>query len=122
MKEDMTDHLGILALGHLWNHPIMQLNNLLSGETPDGAEPDPALRSALLKLSAPEKQALKKAITNIFASDLIDFCAALDETARNVGLRELGKECESFSNHLPPWNDDLSYFDEDGEPKKESDQ
>ena len=115
--KDLTDHLGILALGHLWNHPVQRLNDLLEGRLPDSGEPE--LSAALSKLSTDEKRALKRAIAAIFAEDLTSFCDALDETARHEGFGGLRMDSRGFTQHLPPWEDRLSYFDREGEPKPE---
>jgi|GEM_PF-5161578 len=119
--KDLTDHLGILALGHLWNHPVQRLNDLLEGRVSDGAGAgtESELSSALNKLNAGEKRALKRAITAIFAEDLAGFCGALDETARHEGFGGVRMDSRGFTQHLPPWEDRLSYFDREGEPKPE---
>lgn len=118
--KDLTDHLGILALGHLWNHPIQRLNDLLDGHVSNVSNgPEPELSSALSKLSVDEKRALKRAIAAIFAEDLAGFCGALDETARHQGFGGMRMDSRGFTQHLPPWDDRLSYFDREGEPKPE---
>jgi hypothetical protein len=115
--KDSTEHLGVLALGYLWNHPLQQLNDLFVAKHPDSLAPE--LTSALRKLTVEEKRALKRAITSIFAKDMTDFCTALDETARHGEVLEIKGSENRFSSHLPPWNDRLSYFDSEGDPKPE---
>ena len=118
MMKDATEHLGVLALGYLWNHPLQQLNDLLGARSPDNT--DPVLMSALRKLTVEERRALKRALTAIFAQDMSDFCTALDETAQNHDGIEIKRGGARFRSHLPPWNDRMSYFDQEGDPKRKT--
>jgi hypothetical protein len=115
--KDSAEHLGILTLGYLWNHPLQQLNDLLGVRKPD--EMDPVLLSALRKLTVEERRALKRAVAGIFAQDMADFCTALDESAESLDGFEIKRGSTHLADHLPPWNDRLSYFDEEGDPKPE---
>jgi hypothetical protein len=115
--KDSNEHLGVLALGYLWNHPLQQLNDLLGARQPDNI--DPVLMAALRKLTVEERRALKRALTAIFAQDMTDFCTALDETAQNHDGIEIKRGDTSFRSHLPPWKDRMSYFDREGNPKPE---
>ncbi len=115
--KDTTEHLGVLALGYLWNHPLQQLNDLLGAKHPDHLEPE--VLSALRKLTPEEKRALKRAVAGIFAQDMSDFCMALDETVRHGDGIEIHETEPSFGRHMPPWNDRMSYFDREGNPKPE---
>lgn len=114
---DTKEHLGVLAVGYLWNHPVQQLNDLLGAKHPD--QMDPELLSAIRRMTAGEKHALKRAIAGIFAQDISDFCTALDGTIRHSGGLEITESEPSLSAHMPPWNDRLSYFDREGNPKAE---
>ena len=66
-----AEHLGILVLGYMWNHPLQQLNDLLAMKHSDKITPE--LLSAMSKLTAEEKAALKRAITSIFAEDVRNY-------------------------------------------------
>lgn len=112
--KDTIEHLGVLALGYLWNHPLQQLNDLLEMKHPEMLEAEAI--SGLEKLSASEKQALKRAMARIFATDMSEFCKAFDHTQEEEGL-ELRQPAGHLSEHLPPWDDRLSYFDREGDPK-----
>src|SRR4051812_38181691 len=113
MKDD-NEHLGILALGFLWNQPVQQLNHLLEGQHPEHMPRE--LLSALGKLSSGEKHALKRAITGIFADEITRLFHALDDEGKH-GTLEIHNGSRSFTRHLPPWEDHLSYFDREGNPK-----
>lgn len=113
--KDTTDHLGILALGYMWNHPLQQLNDLLEGKRMENL--DPHMMSALRKLTMEEKSALKKGIAGIFAQEISDFSAALEEASRHGHGLDLEEDESCFGSHMPPWNDRLGYFDRDGNPK-----
>ena len=113
MKEP-KEHLGTLVLGYMWNQPLQQLNSLLAGEHRDRMSPE--LLAALQKLSTTERKALKSAITSIFADEISHFFIALDEANRRGETMEITRG-EEFSRHLPPWEDHISYFDKDGNPK-----
>jgi hypothetical protein len=115
--KDTTDHLGILALGYMWNHPLQQLNDLLEGKRLENLSPH--LMSALRRLTMEEKRALKKALAGIFAQEISDFSSALDETSRYGNGLDLEEGETSFGSHMPPWNDRLSYFDREGNPRAE---
>jgi hypothetical protein len=108
-----AEHLGVLVLGYMWNHPLQQLNDLLAMKHPTLLSPE-AL-SAISKLTVEERAALKRALTSIFADDLSQLFATLDQTVERRQTVPLGDL--PFRRHLPPWEDRLSYFDSEGNPK-----
>jgi hypothetical protein len=114
MKND-NEHLGTLALGYLWNQPVQQLNHLLDAQHPEHM-PDELL-SALRKLTAEEKQAFKRAITAIFADEITRLLTALDSAGKRGETLEIHEGDRAFARHLPPWENHLSYFDREGNPK-----
>ena len=114
MKDD-NEHLGILALGYLWNQPVQQLNHLLDGRRPEHMPRE--LVTALARLTTAEKQALKRAITSIFADEITRLFTALDDQSQRAGTMTIHNGGRSFTRHLPPWEDQLSYFDREGNPK-----
>jgi len=113
--KDSNEHLGALALGYLWNQPVQQLNSLLVAEHPERMSPD--LLAAVRKLSPKEKHALKSAMTAIFAEEVSHLFNALDEALKRGEMLDIHESGHAFSEHLPPWNDRYSYFDQDGDPK-----
>ena len=117
MMNETTDHLGVLLLGHMWNHPLQQINDLLAMRHPEQLAPE--LVSGLRKLTTEEKRALKHALVSIFSQDFSEVCEALDEGVRRGEVIEISDREHAFSRHLPPWNDRLSYFDKEGNPKAE---
>jgi hypothetical protein len=112
---DSKEHLGTIALGYLWNHPVQQLNSLLLLEHPEKMDPD--LLSAMRKLTPKEKHALKSAITAIFADEVSNLFTALDDSLKRGEMFEIHESGHHFSEHLPPWKDRFSYFDREGNPK-----
>src|SRR4030095_2708491 len=110
-----AEHLGILVLGYMWNHPLQQLNDLLAMKHSDKMTPE--LLSAMSKLTVEEKAALKRAITSIFAEDVSQLFTTLDRTAEHGKILRLANGGQSFGQHLPPWDDRFSYFDREGNPK-----
>jgi hypothetical protein len=113
--KDSNEHLGALALGYMWNQPVQQLNSLLVAEHPDKMSPD--LLSAIQKLTPKEKHALKTALTSIFADEVSHLFAALDDALKRGDMLDIHESGHAFSEHLPPWNDRYSYFDQEGNPK-----
>src|ERR1043165_7936517 len=96
MKND-NEHLGTMALGFMWNQPVQQLNNLLEGQNSEHMPGE--LLAALGKLNAGEKQALKRAITAIFADEITRLFTTLDaENQRGVTL-EIGDGGRAFTQH-----------------------
>lgn len=114
MKESEA-YLGALALGYMWNQPLQQLNRLLGGQVTDTMSPD--LISGLNKLSMEERMALKSAITTILADEVSHLFGALDAAAKRGEILEIAHGGHAFTEHIPPWNDRLSYFDREGNPK-----
>jgi hypothetical protein len=115
--KDASEHLSTLMLGYMWNHPVQKLNDLL--EQKRAKEMDPELTSALQKLTPGEKRAMKKALISIITTEMSDLCGALEQTIQREDSLELTDGDGMFSSHLPPWNDRLSYFDRDGNPRQE---
>jgi hypothetical protein len=113
--KDSNEHLGALALGYMWNQPVQQLNSLLVAEHPDRMSPD--LLSAIRKLTPKEKHALKSAMTSIFADEVSHLFGALDDALKRGEMLDIHESGHAFREHLPPWNDRYSYFDQDGNPK-----
>jgi hypothetical protein len=110
-----AEHLGILVLGYMWNHAIQELNDLLALKHSE--EMSPELISAISKMTVAESAALKRALTSIFAGDLSQLFTTLDQTAERGEVLRLADGNHAFRNHLPPWEDRLSYFDREGNPK-----
>jgi hypothetical protein len=110
-----AEHLGILVLGYMWNHPLQQLNDLLARKHSDKMTPE--LLAAMSKLTAEEKAALKRAITSIFAEDVSQLFTTLDRTMERGQILRLADGEQPFRQHLPPWDDRFSYFDREGNPK-----
>ena len=107
MKDD-NEHLGTLALGYLWNQPVQQLNHLLDGQHPEHMPRE--LLSAVYKLTAEEKQALKRAVAAIFADEIIHLFTALDDEGKRGKTLEIHDGGQAFTRHLPPWENRLSRF------------
>ena len=114
MKND-NEHLGTLALGYLWNQPVQQLNHLLDGQHSEHMPRE--LRTALGKLTSGEKHAFKRAITAIFADEFIHLLTALDAAVQHGKTLELHDGDQAFMRQMPPWENRLSYFDREGNPK-----
>jgi hypothetical protein len=110
-----AEHLGILVLGFMWNHPLQQLNDLLAMKHSDKMTPE--LLSGLSKMTVEEKAALRRALTSIFADDLSQLFTTLDQTAERGEILRLKHGDRPFRHHLPPWEDHFSYFDREGNPK-----
>jgi hypothetical protein len=104
-------------VGYLWNHPVQQLNDLLEQKRLE--HQDPELTSALQKLNPGEKRAMKKALLSIITNEMSDLCNALEQTIKREETLELSDGSGTLSSHLPPWNDRLSYFDREGNPRQE---
>jgi hypothetical protein len=114
MKDD-NEHLGTLALGYLWNQPVQQLNRLLDGQHSEHMPRE--LLSGLSKLTMEEKLAFKRAVTAIFADEVTRLFTALDAESDRGEIMEICDAGKAFARHLPPWEDRLSYFDREGNPK-----
>ena len=113
--KDSNEHLGALALGYMWNHPLQQLNDLL--EMKHSEKMSAELKSALGKLTDGEKAAFKQALIGIFSQDISDLFLALDESTKHGVPLEIKDSEDAFSHRLPPWQHRLSYFDQEGNPK-----
>ena len=112
---DPAEHLGILVIGYLWNHPLGELNELLTAKHPEKVPTE--LASALGKLTDGDKSALRKALAAIFDESIAHLCTALDVTGKSGQGLHFAPGETPFKSHLSQWRERFAYFDKDGNPK-----
>lgn len=105
--------LRAMVLGYMWNQPVQQLNHLFEPQL--GAPRPKAVTETLHKLTPNDRATLKAEFTGILAREISSFFQTLEEKGRRGEVLDLSMG--GFTEHVPPWEDDLSYFDAHGNPK-----
>ena len=65
-----------------------------------------------------DRETRSHALVSIFNQDFSEVCEALDEGVRRGEVIEISDHEHAFSR-ISPWNDRLSYLDQEGNPKAE---